>query len=514
MNDTAQRSHDWEAVLQTTFDVAIIGGGINGACLYHELCGRGYRTLLIERGDFASGASGSSAMWVWGGLRYLQSADLRLVTRLCASRDRMVKTMGGVVCPQTFRLLVDGTSGSGSWGLLAGLYLYWILGRMRRTRPRREKVFPERGILRQLTQISAIAYEEATVGPSDARFVLNWILPNHSTLSPALNYGELRGGGWDNGAREWRLEIIDRIGYREGVARARCVVNAAGCWTDRVNQRFGRETPWRHRFGKGTFIAVKRDAAHLAPLVIRTRSGAAMTLIPWGPVALWGPLDEFVARPEEGFQAEAGTIARLLDELNQRTSHRYRTDEIVSIRSGVRPLAIPRGFGCEALPVEELSRRSHIYRDSSLPWISVYGGKLTNCIALAEAAARQVRATAAPSGEIGRRAIARLQPSILPELAPFPGLSEAMPSARWCRRHEMCWTLEDYLRRRTNIAQWIPNAGFGRRWENSADLRRLAAVFADNEAAADRMLKRYARKVERDARALRQGMGVLEEVNP
>jgi glycerol-3-phosphate dehydrogenase len=248
--------------------------------------------------------------------------------------------------------------------------------------------------------------------------------------------------------------------------------------------------------------------------VMRTRSGTAMTLIPWGPVALWGPLDEIVARPEEGFQAEAGTIELLLDELNEYSSHRYSADEIVSMRAGVRPLAIPREFGRETPPVEELSRRSHIYRDPSLPWISVYGGKLTNCMALAEAAAGQVRAVAAPSGETGQQTITQLRPSMFPELASFPGLSAAVPSARWCRSHEMCWTLEDYLRRRTNIAQWIPNAGFGRRWENSAELRRLAAVFADNEAAADRALKGYARKVERDTRALTQGMRALEEVNP
>jgi hypothetical protein len=77
----------------------------------------------------------------------------------------------------------------------------------------------------------------------------------------------------------------------------------------------------------------------------------------------------------------------------------------------------------------------------------------------------------------------------------FPGLSEPVPSAAWCRNREHCHTLEDYVRRRTNIAQWIPRGGLGVRSENLETLRRIARVFCRNEAAADEAITAYQRRV-------------------
>lgn len=62
-----QRSIDLEIAQRETFDATIIGGGINGASLYHHLCQKGYRVLLVDKGDFAGGTSQASAMMVWGG---------------------------------------------------------------------------------------------------------------------------------------------------------------------------------------------------------------------------------------------------------------------------------------------------------------------------------------------------------------------------------------------------------------------------------------------------------------
>ena len=81
------------------FDVAIIGAGINGASLYHELCGRGYRVLLLDKGDFACGTSQASAMRVWGGLLYLRNFDIKAVVEFSLSRDRMIERLDGRVRP-------------------------------------------------------------------------------------------------------------------------------------------------------------------------------------------------------------------------------------------------------------------------------------------------------------------------------------------------------------------------------------------------------------------------------
>jgi len=75
-----QRKHTWDAGRDTVFDVAIIGGGIKGAHIYHQLCEAGYRTVLLEKGDFASGTSQASCMMIWGGLLYLANWDIAMET--------------------------------------------------------------------------------------------------------------------------------------------------------------------------------------------------------------------------------------------------------------------------------------------------------------------------------------------------------------------------------------------------------------------------------------------------
>jgi glycerol-3-phosphate dehydrogenase len=82
-----------------------------------------------------------------------------------------------------------------------------------------------------------------------------------------------------------------------------------------------------------------------------------------------------------------------------------------------------------------------------------------------------------------------------PPLDRFPGLVGLVPSAPWCRDHEFCGTLDDYLRRRTNIAQWIPRGGLGTDSENIEAVRRIARVFHPDRAAADMAVADYQESV-------------------
>ncbi|MEK7734170.1 MAG: FAD-dependent oxidoreductase, partial [Pseudomonadota bacterium] len=88
-----KRQQSWQHVRRTTFDVTILGGGINGACLYHRLCTAGYKVLLVDQGDFAAGTSQASGMMIWGGLLYLRSLDLLSVYRFSQARDAMIRNL-------------------------------------------------------------------------------------------------------------------------------------------------------------------------------------------------------------------------------------------------------------------------------------------------------------------------------------------------------------------------------------------------------------------------------------
>ena len=80
------RKASWKSLEETVFDIAIIGGGINGAAVYHQLCSQGYRVLLVDKADFGGGTSQASAMFIWGGVLYLRNLELLTVAKFCLSR--------------------------------------------------------------------------------------------------------------------------------------------------------------------------------------------------------------------------------------------------------------------------------------------------------------------------------------------------------------------------------------------------------------------------------------------
>ncbi len=341
-----------------------------------------------------------------------------------------------------------------------------------------------------------MVYEEAAVVPSDARFVLAWLLSHRSTEKKAFNYCSLEDGAFDPSDRVWRLDVSDRQLGTIYPVRTRWVVNAAGTWTDTVNHRFGVESPYKHVFSKGVFLGLRKHPRHELPLILDTRSDRdAMSFIPWGDVSLWGPTEGFVSDPESGFTVKPEDVRWLIDELNPHLARRVGPEDVVSLRCGLRPLVVERSFDNDCHPLD-LSRKHRIHRDRDRPWISVYGGKLTGCAELA----RQVCERLGPASRDRPWVDAGLAPEVTPaDWVRFPGVSSELPSARWCVEEEMCWTLEDYLRRRTNIAQWVPRGGLGRDNENVPLLTHLARSFENGAVgAAEAGVASYCRKIERE----------------
>ena len=488
----AARNRQWALLEDNVFDVAIIGGGINGACLYHQLCTAGFSVLLLDKSDFAAGTSQASAMMVWGGLLYLRNFDLPSVRRLCRSRDRMLRDLAEWVKPCRFRYVPSGDGGLPPSLVHAALYLYWLIGGCQRRRPRREYDFPERSLLTTNLPHPSLVYEEACVEPSDARFVLQWLLSTQGDRQAALNYCGLTDAAFDRSSQTWRLDLHDTILARPGPARARWVVNAAGPWTDEINARHGLDSPYKHVLSKGVFITLRRDPRHQLPLIFPTRTDTdAMSLIPWGPVSLWGPTETPVESIADGFSATPADVRALLDELNHHLAHPVSPNDIISLRCGLRPLAVHRAFG-GAFNSLDLSRRHRIHRDADRPWISVYGGKLTDCVATARATMALLKQSL-PYNAAPPARTAGLQPSI--PFDSYPSLDEPVPAPTWCAAAESCWTLDDYLRRRTNVSQWVARGGLGQTGEHRAHLLRVAQVLTRGDAAATNAVDAYERSM-------------------
>lgn len=486
------RAAHWQAVGEEPFDVLILGGGITGTSLYAELCRRGWRTLLVDKGDFASGTSQSSAMMVWGGLLYLRAGDILNVLKLSRARDRMIAATDGWTAPSSFHYIPSRNDGMPSPLIGAGLWLYWLLGAGRRRLPLYRRRFAETALLSEHVHRGAFCYEEGLLTASDARFVLHWVTPYQPPARAAVNYCEMENCEYVHSEGTWRLTLRDRLRGVSADARARLIVNCTGVWADTINRQHGIETPFRHALSKGVLISLAREEGHHSPLIFDMGAhDDVMSWIPWGPVALWGPTETAIGEIEEGLTPQPEDIRFLLETANRHLRRKVGPQDIVSVRCGIRALAVDRDYVATRYPLE-LSRRSIIHAEQDLPWITAYGGKLTGSRELAGRIARLIR-----------RRLAVLPGSVVPaaagraaETTLFPGLGQPVIAPRWCRDREFCCTLEDYLRRRTNIAQWVPREGLGRNGEHREAIFAAAREFHDgDESAALAALESHERTV-------------------
>jgi glycerol-3-phosphate dehydrogenase len=197
-------------------------------------------------------------------------------------------------------------------------------------------------------------------------------------------------------------------------------------------------------------------------------------------VSLWGPTETRVDDIAEGYRVNLDDVDFLLEHAERELERPPKRGDIMSLRCGVRPLAVPASFHKDVYPLD-ISRYHRLVVDPERPWISFFGGKLTNCVDVAtEIYAHLPRNDMAPPRVNG--VSHGLNSDI--EMEPFPGLDDPLPSASWSQRHEFCHTLPDYLRRRTNIAQWLPREGLGLNDENLPQLERIALTLCEGDRSA------------------------------
>lgn len=465
-----QRKHTWDVARDTVFDVAIIGGGIKGAHIYHQLCEAGYRTVLIEKGDFSSGTSQASCMMIWGGLLYLANWDVATVWKLSSARNLLLRTMAKWSNKQTFRYYPQNISCLKRLLFQAVFRCYGLFGpnQWNSAASSQPLIQPDSSPLDR--SLLPLTFDEAMAWPSDARFVLQLILRHQTPDHVSLNYCEMEGGQFDQQHHVWNLQLQDKVHHIRAEWKARCVINAAGTATDSLNHLFDIESPYRHILSKGVSLVLARNPRHQAPAIYDSE-GTVMSYLPWGPVSIWGPTETLIKDLAQGWLVGSDDIQFLLRELRRHLPYPVNGEDIVNTRCGVRTLVSDTAISSNQSS-HKLSRRARIHVDSARPWITLYGGNFTSAVLMAVEVRHALRKQSIwPS--VSRLSLPQ-QNADAPETVYFPGLTEPVYSPRWCATYEMCWTLDDYLRRRTNIGQWVPRGGLGRGDEYMSDIERIA----------------------------------------
>jgi len=379
MNPTSKR----HAPLAEVYDLAVVGGGINGAGIAADAAGRGLSVFLCEQHDLASHTSSASSKLIHGGLRYLEHYEFRLVREALAEREVLLAKAPHIVHPLRF-VLPHRPHLRPAWMIRAGLFLYDHLGK-------REKLPASRGLRFGLdsplkAEITR-GFEYSDCSVDDARLVvLNAMAAreNGAHVHPRTRCVSARRS---KGLWHLHLERADGSLYS---VRARALVNAAGPWVDRfLRDELRQKPPYGIRLIQGSHLIVPRLYEGEHAYILQNEDRRIVFAIPYlRQFTLIGTTDrEYQGDPAQIRISEEETDY-LLNVVNAHFKRQLGRQDILRSFSGVRPL-------CD----DESDDPSAVTRDYTLaldntpgeaPLLSVFGGKLTTYRKLAEAALEQL----------------------------------------------------------------------------------------------------------------------------
>jgi len=435
-------------------------------------------------------------MMIWGGLLYLKNLDFLSVYDFSKDRDILLDSFSNQVVSLYFRYIPNSEWGRNKYFVYLALQLYWMLGKCKRKRPALQKDFEELRFINHKNGTDSLIYQEGFLKQSDSSFVLDWIINHQTEDTLALNYCSIQNASYNQKDKLWSLDLADCFSKKACTIKSKMLLNCAGVWTDKVNKQFGIQSPYKHVYSKGVFVGYERPKTHHLPLIFEMGThGDTLAFIPWGPVSLWGPTETMEKSIGRGYSITPEDIDFLSKHASRNLIASLADSQIISLRCGLRPLAVKKTFDADCYPLD-ISRHHKIVEDSGLPWISIYGGKMSGCISMAENVAKKISTRISPG----------LKAFLLPDdktrkirYSCFPGLHEKVSAIDWCVSHEFCCTLEDYLRRRTNISQWTPREGLGFHDENVQHLKELSAHLPEYEKSNhEHVLREYKNAVHRN----------------
>jgi glycerol-3-phosphate dehydrogenase len=357
------------------FDIAIIGGGINGAGIARDAAGRGLSVLLVEQGDLASGTSSASTKLIHGGLRYLEFYQFRLVRESLAEREVLLRAAPHIIRPLRF-VLPFRSGGRPWWMLRAGLFVYDHLGGRRLLPPTRVLNLSTDLAGEPLQSDLRRGFEYSDCWADDARLVVltaRDAADRGATIRPRTRCDNAHADG-----AVWALTLSNGV-----TEHARVLVNAAGPSVSHVLSDVVRqEAPTRVRMVKGSHIVVQRLFSHDRCYLLQNPDGRICFAIPWqDEFTLIGTTDEDFAGDPSGVAISTAEIDYLCHAVSTWFRRPVTPADVVWSYAGVRPL---RDDGATA--AQEATRDYVLELTGTPPVLSVFGGKITTFRRLAEAA--------------------------------------------------------------------------------------------------------------------------------
>ena len=362
------------------FDLAIIGGGINGTGIARDAAGRGLCVLLIEQGDLASGTSSASTKLIHGGLRYLEHGWFRLVREALIEREVMLRMAPHLIRPMRFVLPQEPGMRS-TWLLRLGLFIYDHLGGRKILPATRTIDLSHDALGSPLKGRYRYGFEYSDCQTDDSRLV----------VLNAVDAAD-RGALIRTRTRCVRVErsdvwqIVLEVRGRRDVASARALVNATGPWVGIFNETVLHQPPLAQlRLVQGSHIVVRRLFDHDRGYIFQTVDGRVVFALPFEQdFTLVGTTDWTFSGDPGSIAPAAEEVGYLRDVVNDHFRTTISPADVVWSFAGVRslyddgskrPQDTPRDY---VLALDEAADKA--------PLLTVYGGKITTYRTLAEAA--------------------------------------------------------------------------------------------------------------------------------
>lgn len=351
------------------YDLAVIGGGVNGAAIARDAAGRGLTVLLLERGDLAQGTSSASTKLIHGGLRYLEHREFGLVREALEEREVLWRQAPHVVWPMRFVLPVM-PGGRPAWMLRAGLWLYDHLGK-REALPGTEAVDITREFaLLGLKPGLRRAYEYSDCAVDDARLVV--LLARDAADRGA----EVRTRC--EATALWRDGPVWKIEAGGETFAARMVVNAAGPQVGQVLDRAALPRPATLRRVRGSHIVLPRLYDDPRALFLQQPDGRLCFAIPYQhDFTLIGTTDAEEHVEIDPPRPDSAEIDYLIAAANRAFAHPVRREDVVWSFAGLRLLADDGSGKPEAATRGYRFDLDRGADDQGPPLLAVMGGKIT-----------------------------------------------------------------------------------------------------------------------------------------
>ena len=364
-----------------TFDLLIVGGGINGSAVARDAAGRGLSVLLCEKDDLASHTSSASTKLIHGGLRYLEHYDFRLVRESLKEREVLLRAAPHIIWPMRFVLPYD-EGLRPKWMLRAGLFMYDNMGGRKLLPATKTRNLAKNTLYNHLQDRLKTGYEYSDCWVEDARLVVLNALDAHEHGAKILTETEVVSVSGEAGLY---TAMLKSNGDTKTI-KARGVVNAAGPWVEAMlNSVQGRalKNESSLRLVKGSHIVVPKLYEGEHSYIFQNTDDRIVFAIPYEQnYTLIGTTDVPHENVEQTPEASEDEIKYLCYAINEYFKVPTKPSDVVWTYSGVRPL-----YDDKAEDASEVTRDYVLNIDEpekGAPILSVYGGKITTSRKLAE----------------------------------------------------------------------------------------------------------------------------------